>query len=233
MNTQKSPEQQGDSTAILDLLPENIIRSLKSMATLSRYAAGQLIQSRGDNNPGLSIVKKGTVNIGVYGVDGVFVMASMLGEGEAYGEFTLFTHLPRTHDVSAATDVEIYQLNGARFLKLCDQEPILVKVMLRVALVRTHILLELLDAMRRLPVLERTAKLILFLAERPTVSGYIPTKQNDLALGLGVSRVTLGKVLKQLSELELIELGYRKISLPDKSKLAAWLESRSTTPLAR
>ena len=228
-----NPILQAGSAALFDVLSDDLIDSIKSIAALNRYTAGQLIHSRGDNAPGLSIVKTGTVNIGVYGVDGTFVMASVLGPGEAFGEFTMFTDLPRTHDVSAMVDCEVYQIKGNRFLALCDKEPRLVNALLKSTLIRTHMLLELLDAMRRLPVLERTAKTILSMSYTSGSRNELVCRQNDLALSIGVSRVTLGKVLKKLEAEHLIKLGYAKIQLPDRSRLEAWLESRNTTPLKR
>lgn len=233
MTTIANPILQAGSSALLDLLEDDLADEIKSMALLNRYSAGQLIHSRGDNSPGLSIVKTGTVNIGVYGVDGTFVMASVLGPGEAFGEFTLFTDLPRTHDVSAMGDCEVYQINGSRFLRLCDKEPRLVNALLKSTLIRTHMLLEILDAMRRLPVLERTAKTILSMSYTSGAKSQLSCRQNDLALSIGVSRVTLGKVLKKLEAENLLKLGYGRIELPDRNKLEVWLESRNTTPLKR
>ena len=226
-----TPLTQAGSSALLDLLPTVLKARLISLANEVKYVDGQLIHSRGANEAGISIIKSGAANIGVYGADGTFVMAGVLGAGEAFGEFTLFTDLPRTHDVSACGITEVYQISGARFLSLCDQEPTLLKALLKSTLVRTHILLELLDAMRRLPLLERSAKLILSMSYTAGTRDHIQIKQNDLALSLGVTRVSLGKALRQLRELGLIEIGYGKIGLPNRENLEQWLEARSDTPL--
>lgn len=233
MEKLSSAIRQGGSAALFELLPQRLVTAITSIAHIVKYSKGQLVHSRGDDRPGLSIVKNGSVNIGVYGVDGTFVMASMLGPGESFGEFTLFTELPRTHDVSAAEESEIYQVSSKKFLALCSQQPQILEALLKSSLVRNHILLEMLDAMRRLPLLERTAKTLLSLSYTSGSDTLIKCKQSDLAFALGVSRVTLGKVLKHLSELGLIEIAYGKIQFPDRAKLEKWLEQQSTTPLVR
>lgn len=207
-------------------------QKLTYQSNLIKYSDGQLIHSRGEDKPGLSIIKRGLASIGVYGADGTFIMAGLLGAGECFGEFTIFTDLPRTHDVSANGDVEIYQIEASRFTKLCDEEPKLLKAILKTTLIRTHILLELLDSMRRLPLLERTVKLLLSMSYTANGEVQIRTRQNDLAISLGVSRVSLGKVLKRLEKSSLIKLGYGLIELSDREQLEQWLEKRNETPLS-
>lgn len=208
-------------------------KSRLSQLYIIKYSCGQLVHSRGDNKPGLSIVKTGAVSTGVYGIDGTFIMASMLGEGQAFGEFTLFTDLPRTHDVSAAVDSELYQISGECFLSLSAKDPEILNALLKSTLIRTHMLLELLDAMRRLPILERVAKMMLTMSYTSGVVTHIQCKQSELAFSLGVSRVTLGKALKQLSDMGLIDIAYRRVSFTDRQKIETWLELKSTTPLLR
>jgi len=219
-----NPIQRAGSSALFSLLPEPVIAQLIEVASIVKYGDGQLIHSRGDDKPGVTVVKSGAANIGVYGADGIFVMASVLGPGEAFGEFTVFTDLPRTHDVSASGPTEVYQITGPYFLSICNKEPSLVTALLKSSLIRTHILLELLDAMRRLPLLERAVKLILSISFTAGTERHIQCTQNDLALSLGVTRVSLGKALKKLSELGLIEIGYGQISFRNRSRLEHWLE---------
>lgn len=96
------------STAFFPQLSERQQNKLVEVAALVHYTDKQMIHCRGDQKPGLSIVKSGTVQVGVSGADGTFVLTTILGPGECFGEFTLFTELPRTHDIFAAGDTYIY-----------------------------------------------------------------------------------------------------------------------------
>lgn len=214
------------SPALLKQVTPETRARLIAAATIVKYSAGQMIHSRGDDKPGLSIVKSGAVRVGIYGTDGDFVMTSMLGEDHSFGEFTLFTTLPRTHDISAAVATEIYQLSQASFTRIYDSAPDLARALTTATLIRSHLLLEMLDAIRRLPLLERTAK---FLITTMTTQGGVSTldyRQSDFAYMLGVSRVSLNRALKQLADLDLIELGYGAINIPSPNVLEDWLTRR-------
>ena len=212
-----------DATAFMDLLSPRQTAEIAKAATLQRYNDGRLIHSRGDDKPGLSIVKSGAAHAGVYGADGSFVMTSILGPGQTFGEFTLYADLPRTHDISAIGPTEIYQIAGAKFAKLTARDPEIAIALLKASLTRLHIVLEMLDAIRRLPLRERTAKILLSVMRTAGDRHAFACRQSDLAFTIGVSRVSLGKALKELAALGLIELGYGEIRLPNRRKLTDWV----------
>jgi CRP-like cAMP-binding protein len=216
----------------MNLLSEATRDSVMKTATLMHYQNNQLIHTRGQTKPGLSIVSTGSVHVGVSDTEGVFVMAGILGPGESFGEFTLFADLPRTHDAIAFGPTTVFQIPQSRFIPLYQKEPEIASALLKSSLLRTHQLLEQLDAIRRLPLLERTAKALLSMSDSSGNKSGVACLQSDLAFALGVTRVSAGKVLKQLAGYGLIELGYRQIHFPDKSKLESWVEEHcNTTPL--
>ena len=211
------------ASAFMDMLPLSLSEKLKQSAVIRRYSHGQIIHSRGDENPGLSVIKTGAAHAGVYGEDGSFVMTSILGAGQAFGQFTLFSGLPRTHDMTAAGPTEIFEIPARKFMKLYDTEPDLSKALLSTSLLRMHLLLELLDAIRRLPMLERTAKVLTIIMQTSDSKERYKCRQSDLAFTLGVSRVSLGKALKQLEKLHLIELGYGEIRISNVDIMEKWI----------
>ena len=213
-----------DAPAFLDLLPSTTADRLIADAVLMKYGDGQLIHTRGALKPGLSIVRSGAAQVGVNDIEGRFVMVSALGPGECFGEFTLFTQLPRTHDISSIGDSEVYQLSKTKFDRLYADEPSIAHALLKTTLTRTHILLEMLDAIRRLPILERTAKVILSMAYTLGGSNILKSRQEELAFALGITRVSLGKALRELSRLGLIEIGYGRIIIPNFEGLETWVE---------
>jgi CRP-like cAMP-binding protein len=214
--------------AFLDFLEDATSAKLKEAGSLVSYSNGQLIHSRGANKPGISIVESGTVFAGITDADGKQLIVGILGKGQCFGEFTLFTDLVRTHDVSAVGETRIYQIPATAFSKLFDNNPDIARALLQSTLYRLHILLESMDAMRRLPVLERTAKILLIFSYTSGKELDIPVRQEELANTVGVSRVTMGKALKELAKLQLISLGYGLIHINNKSELINWLKIRST-----
>ncbi len=213
-----------DATPFLGLLPPRVAEELLGLSVLVKYSNGQLIHTRGELKPGLSIVHSGAAHVGVNGIDGTFVTAAALGQGECFGEFTLFTDLPRTHDVSSIGETQIYQISKSKFDSLYEREASISRALLKTTLTRTHILLETLDALRRLPILERTAKTLLTMSYTLGRADSLIIKQIDLAYSLGVTRVSLAKALKQLASIELIEIGYGRINFLDRDALARWVQ---------
>ncbi|MEM9624399.1 MAG: cyclic nucleotide-binding domain-containing protein, partial [Pseudomonadota bacterium] len=149
------------SPLLQDLLPSRLLRQLQQIARTISYRDGQIIHSRGDAKPGLSMVRQGLVQVGNFGSDGSYITTSTLGPGQCFGEFTLFAGLPRTHSITARGDCEVDQIPGPAFMRLFNREPELARAMLTISLIRTHGLLEFLDDLRRLPLLVRVAKVLL------------------------------------------------------------------------
>ncbi len=207
----------------MELLSADVRKQVADAGAVIRYQDGQLIHSRGDLKPGISIVVSGAVQVGVYGSDGLFVMTSNLGPGQTFGEFTLFANLPRTHDITAAGETEINQISAAAFERLYEAHSEISRALLTTTLVRSHRLLEILDAIRRLPMRERTAKVLFTMLQTAGGDQSFEYRQAELAHALGVSRTSLATALKQLRDLGLIDTGYGEIRIPDPDKLQRWV----------
>jgi CRP-like cAMP-binding protein len=78
-----------DTPRLTDLISSSVDEQLRDIATPFRYQAGQLIHHRGDDKPGISIVRAGVVKVGNIGSDGSFVATTELGPGRYFGELTL------------------------------------------------------------------------------------------------------------------------------------------------
>lgn len=223
-----------DSRPFASLLPDPLAARLSAAAVRVDYDDGETIHSRGDAKPGLSIIRSGAVRFAIPGVDGSYLSTSVLGPGHCFGEATLFAHLPRTHDASAVGRTAIDQIPKARFDRIFDEEPALARLLLEATTQRLYAVLDLLDDLRRLPLMVRAAKMIAGMARSAKRKGEVECNQSDLAFTLGVSRVSIGKALAQLQDEGLIELGYGRIFVPDAGALGAWIAGRSPiAPLAQ
>ncbi|MCF4164498.1 Crp/Fnr family transcriptional regulator [Zavarzinia compransoris] len=223
-----------DTPALLPLLPEATRAALLAAGTPVHYRDGALVHARGDRKPGLSVVRSGTVRIGNPGSDGSYVTTSILGPGHCFGEFTLFANLPRTHDVVAIGDVVIDQIPRPRFMALYHEDRNLSWALLCLATRRIHALVEFAEDLRRLPLPVQLAKHLLAMTRGSTGPGSVGLVQDDLASLFGVSRVSIGKALRRLVAEDLLNLGYGRIEIPDRARLADWLADRTVLmPLER
>ena len=211
---------------LIDSLPDPMRRALQVAGVPVSYADGQQIHARGDVKPGLSIVRAGAVRFGNVGRDGSYVPTALLGPGQTFGEFTLFADLPRTHDAEAVGDTVVDQVTRARFERVMDDHPDLRRLLLSSLASRLHQALEFIDDMRRLPLNVRAAKALSAMAASGEGAVTIRVKQTTLAETLGVSRVSMGKVLEELETAGLLTRGYGAITVPDRKRLQDWIEAR-------
>jgi CRP/FNR family cyclic AMP-dependent transcriptional regulator len=216
------------SPTLQSLISPDLDAALTRAAKTAQYSDGQMIHARGDAAPGLSIVRAGAVQVGNVGRDGSYLTTSVLGVGQCFGEFTLLAGLPRTHDATAVGETVVDQVPGKRFMRLYEEQVELSRALLTIALRRTHGLLEFVDDMRRLALPVRVAK---FLLHHSTAAEFA-VRQEEIAFTFGVSRVSMGKVLKQLELAGLIKRGYGRIKILNRALLATWVEDRLVvTPL--
>ncbi|WP_417470523.1 Crp/Fnr family transcriptional regulator [Maricaulis sp.] len=213
--------------ALGELLTPRLARLLREGGTPVRYRDGALIHERGDIKPGLSMVRSGSVRFGNPGQDGSYLVITVMGPGQCFGEFSLFADLPRTHDAVAIGETVVDQISRTAFDAILAAEPELSRIMLTAVTGRLHAAMELIDDMRRLPLPVRAAKLIWQLAHAGGDPAQVRCTQTELAFALGVSRVSSGKALASLQARGLVELGYGRIAIPDPAALAGWIRARA------
>lgn len=218
---------QFQATPFMDLLSPVQANHLLENAHRRTLSNGQFVHSRGDDRPGISVIEEGAAQAGIYGVDGSFILTSYIGPGHTFGEFTVFTNLPRTHDISAVGRTTILEVPAPRFLSMCAEDPAYMQVLLQTTLMRSHLVLEMLHAVRSLPLLLRVAKYLLILAPGGPATPVLRFRQSDLASTLGLSRASLNRALGMLEEAALIDRGYGQITIRDRDRLAQWLNTRA------
>lgn len=211
----------------LSFLSDDQVARLKAAGQRRKLTDGQYIHSRGDTDPGISIIESGAARAGIYGTDGEFILTSFLGAGHSFGEFTVFTELPLSHDISAVGPTTVIRIPSRTFLELGEVEPAILMALMRATLMRSHILLEMLHAIRILPLVPRVAKFLLILTPPPPAKPKVRFKQSDLAATIGLSRASLNRALTDLDQLGLIERRYGSIEVRNIDDLLAWLRQES------
>lgn len=212
---------------LLNALPPDLRKVVEDAAVPIRYHDGQLIQSRGDATPGLTIVRSGAVRIGNIGADGSHLTTVVLGAGQTFGEMTLFGDLPRTFDAQAFGPTTVDHVSQVRFERLLEEHPDLNRFLLQSMALQLHTALEFIDDMRRLPLLVRVAKVLTNMTRFASEKASLETTQGALANTLGVTRVSVANALRELQREGVIARGYGRIEIPDVRALRAWVTERS------
>jgi CRP-like cAMP-binding protein len=218
---------QYQATPYMQLLSPELAQRLSEGGHRRMLSDGQFVHSRGDQRPGVSIIEDGAAQAGIYGADGSFILTSYIGPGHTFGEFTVFTTLPRTHDISAVGATTLIEIPAPRFLALCADEPEYMHALLQTTLMRSHLVLEMAHAVRSLPLVPRVAKFLLILAPGGPDAPVLRFRQSDLASTLGLSRASMNRALAILDEKAMIERGYGTIKICNRDRLARWLNVHS------
>ncbi|MDB5706295.1 MAG: Transcriptional regulator, Crp/Fnr family [Sphingomonas bacterium] len=212
-----------DAPSLGSLLPSELFARLRAAGTSIVYQDKALIQARGDARPGLSIIREGAVQIGNPGLDGSFVVTSILGPGHCFGEMTLFGDLPRTHDAVAKGATVIDHVSPAAYERFAEANPALTRAMLGMMARRLYATLEFADDLRRLPLKVQLAKLLLSMVRE----GRARATHEELGARFGVSRVAIGTALGVLESEGLVKRSYGGIEVPDRAALQRWIEHRT------
>jgi CRP-like cAMP-binding protein len=208
-------------------MPEALITLCCQFSRVTRYQANEIIFQRGEKQAGLSIVLSGTVEVGNYGIDGRFYVSAEFTRGDTFGEFTLFAQLPRTHQTTALSQVEVLHLSPRQYQAVRTHSADLDAFLLSSLACKLHITLERLDDKVRLPTHVQLAKMLYHtsLQQRHKV---IKIRQQDCASRLGVTVLSAHQSIKKLVALGLINKAYGAIIIEDPEALAEWLESQAS-----
>jgi len=199
-----------------------------------QYQDGELIQTRGDQTHGLRVIRSGTVRVGNIGVDGEHLTLAILGPGQTFGEMTLFGNLPRTFDARAYGPTTIGHIDKPHIDALLRAHPELAEVFLRSLSTQLHAALEYIEDLRRLPLIVQLAKLLSTMIKTEKAVEDLEMTQANLAIMVGVNRVSVGHALAELEGAGLIRRGYGRIEIPDVPSLRAWVAKNSLlTPVSR
>lgn len=218
---QRTYHLQGRSPIVLG---EAVRTRLLAASQVRQYAHGQFIQHEGDRIDGLWYIIDGLVVSGRFGRNGRFIAFAVLGAGDLVGEAACFAKLPRQSDLIAEGPVRIAWLDRAAALRLMREEPDLAVLLLKSMGLQLAVALDRLAQPHDQPSVVRLAQNLLDMPESET--GELAITQQEMADLMGVSRVTLGQALGQLQAENLIERGYGKIRLIDRSRLMQWMRAQ-------
>ncbi len=91
------------------------------------YAPGEEILHRGDEGDSMFIIYRGKAEVKVSGSNGQSQRVAVLAAGDFFGEMALFTGEPRTADVNALEEVEIFEIRKQAIEQLFNENDKLVE----------------------------------------------------------------------------------------------------------
>lgn len=201
--------------------PEERRRALLRSARLERYRKGALVMGTGPMWRHLLLVVSGSLQIGSLSEGGRKYVNAFLGPGQVAPLVRLLEDKSLGYEYHAHEDSVIIHMPVDAVVAELDAEPALWREVARLALHRQRISVTMLRGLTLGTVRRRVAASLINLAEfhgTPQASGldlWVNLPQQDFAALLGLSRQTVNKQLRMLSDLGLIEMSYKRLVLRD------------------
>ena len=214
------------SAPLFAALDAEAAAALKASMDERRLLKGDVLFAEGDSGDRLYVVTEGKIKLGHASSDGRESLLAVMGEGEMFGELSLFDPGPRTATATALTDVTVLGLGHTALRPWLTGRPEVAESLLQALaqrLRRTN------DAMADLTFSDvpgRVAKALLDLGERfgrSMPDGLHVTHdmtQEELAQLVGASRETVNKALADFASRGWLRLEPRSVVIMDVERLA-------------
>jgi CRP-like cAMP-binding protein len=208
----------------LDRLEPSARRAILSICSTRSYARGAQIMRQHEESDELHLLTAGHVAIRRAATGGASFLVAVLGPGSAYGESALAGRRRRMASATALDDVEVTVVPREGFEELRDREPAVERFLVELMDWQLHLLMVRLAESASVPadkrVLRRVVELGRAFGDPSRASVMVPLAQEDVASLASVTRPTANRVLQAASQRDLLQLGWRRIVVPDLGRLA-------------
>ncbi len=192
----------------MDLLFGNI-------GSVRNFKKGEIIYHQGDLAQNFCYLKKGKVKVFMTSVDGMEKTLNTVSTGEIFGEGAFFDKKPRVSSAIAQSEAQVIMIDEPTLTELFSQNPKLAFRLLEILANRIRLLSFQLDSMTFLQADARIARILL----ENESDGIISLTHEEIADVVGVSRVTVSKILGKLTKKGILSTEYRKIIIKDSKYL--------------
>src|SRR5260370_27300470 len=150
---------------------------------------------RGEPGSSLFVICQGTVKISVPSADGHDAVFNLIGKGDVFGEIALLDGRPRTADVVAITDCELFVIERRDFLPLVREEPEIALKMIEILCAKLRRTTEQAENLMFLHLPGRLAKALLRLSDGDDRSceRKVAVTQKDLGNLIGMARASTSR----------------------------------------
>jgi CRP/FNR family transcriptional regulator/CRP/FNR family cyclic AMP-dependent transcriptional regulator len=204
---------------LFEVLKDDDLEAIARVTITRSYDKDQVIILAEEEGDAMFIIAHGQVKVSIVSEDGREVILSLLGEGAVFGELALLDGKPRSANVVATQDTELYMVRRADFLQLIYKVPQIAVGLLAELAARLRKTDRKIEGLALLDVTSRISETLLQLANEQgtqTEQGLTietrPTHQ-QLASMSGTTRETVSRVLKRLEGQGYISSEGRSITI--------------------
>ena len=204
---------------IFSSLKEETLLQIDQICIKKNYKKGDIILFEHDEGNTFFFIVNGEVKISRESDDGKEVVLSLLHDSDVFGEMSLLDGMPRSANVTAMEDTELYMIKRENFLELLNNNPGVCIALLE------EITRRLREAGLRIKSLSlndaegKVATVLLQIADEKgkIKNGIVEIEklpfQHELANMAGTSRETISRTLHSFAKKGLVELEGPKLRI--------------------
>lgn len=199
-------------------VPPESVQAVLSIARRRTFARGEVVFHRGDPANALHLIAEGRFAVRITTPLGDTATLAVRGAGDAFGELALVSdELERSATVQALEGGETRSVHRSDFDRLRQEHPSVDAILVAILAERVRRLSELLTEAYYLSADARVVRRLADLAE--LYDGSVPLPQEALAELAGTSRATVNRVVRELEERGVVELGRSRTIVKDLDRL--------------
>ncbi|HSK47747.1 MAG TPA: Crp/Fnr family transcriptional regulator [Coriobacteriia bacterium] len=197
-----------------DLAPD-ALEVLGGMVQYRRYAKGAIIVRQNEIGTCMFLLVSGRVKIALASADGKELVLNHVEAPAHFGEMALVDTLPRTADVIAVSDVELFSLDGKDLSAAIQLQPRLALSLIATLSKRLRQTISRLEDMAFHDATHRVMRVVLNVATAGLETRGTPVVQGmthyDIATLAGTSRETASRVISMLAREGIVTTKGRRI----------------------
>lgn len=197
-------------------LPINAESIFKEFAQEKIYEKGSVIYRQEENASAFYFLKKGKVKVFFNSADGMEKTASLAESGSVLGEAAFFDQMPRVSTATTVTRCVIIPIDRPTLLKIFGKYPNLAMYLLTLQAKSIRMLSSQVTSMTFQKADKRISNALL---QSKTEKNVVNLTHEEIGNLVGVSRVTVSKILNGFAELGLIKTAYKSVVILNAEKL--------------
>lgn len=183
------------SVPLFSSLEESSARYVAGACRFRQMHKGEILFFLSEPGEVAYVVRSGVVSIVLSSPDGREMVINEMHPGEMFGELDLLTRKTRSASAVARSNGELLVIPLDVFLRLMDDEPRFVRLVLEFTAHRLQKTTKRLMALAFMDAQARLARSLLALEEEERETGYVTISQEELASSSGLIRQTVAKAL--------------------------------------
>lgn len=208
------------------MLKNDIWAPLAQGQTPQLYTPGQLIYLQDTEADAFYYLLSGTVRSYISSESGEERVLTTHRSGDLMGEASFFDGCPRVSSAMAVTECQVISIDRTHLDQIFRTHPELALPMLQYLAHTIRLLSDHVDGMSFRPADQRIARYLLSLPISP--DGSLRCTHEEIGSAVGVSRVTVSRILGEFARRGWVSTGYRCLRLLDREGVTQFAEGTHT-----